>query len=105
MAVPAHRRRRSPYARQVLGVRLRPDEQLALVPWRRYLLGEIRAGNVVWSPRTVTQRPFWRCDGVNVSVTVAQVVRARWVQVSGSEKSRTRSIVLTDEGIRLLGVA
>lgn len=103
MAVPPHRRKRSPFARQVLGVRLRKEAAPsgALNEHQRYILGQAHAGNVKWSHRG--GRWHWRCDDTDVSATVARLVVARLLEVSGTPKSRQRTMVVTEAGMKELG--
>lgn len=65
--------------------------ELYPTPHRRYVLGQVHAGNVRWYPRT-----GWRLDGAMCNAVIRDMVRAGWLVEAGDAAKRTVS--LTDAG-------
>lgn len=96
---PAHRRKRSAFDRQVLGVLVRPPNT-TLGGHHRYILGQVALGNVKWSHRG--GRAHWQCDHTDVSTSLQGMTARGWVHVTGSDHSRERHATLTPEGSKKL---
>lgn len=104
--IPGHRRwrNRSPFLKQVLGVRLRREPVVVEpTPSRRYFLGQIAEDHVKWSHRG--GRWHWRCDDTDISRTIEELVSAGWAEASGTAKSKQRHLTLTNTGRAIVEVA